>query len=79
MSVNDLTWHNMSITHRADDFDVDFIAVALLVVGDKAKISFGDQQQTRMLRQLLCQRLSPDLVDGGSVVTAASPSLRSLA
>lgn len=74
----DLTWHDMTVVHRAEDCPVDFLAFGIAVAGSRARIDLGSWPHTRALSKSLCRRISPDLRDRGSVVTEATPPLASL-
>ena len=78
LDPGDLTWHNMTVVHKAEDCPVDFLAFGIAVVGSRAKIDLGDWPQLRGMRIRLCRRISPDLRHRGSVVTDATPALASL-
>ena len=78
LDPGDLTWHNMTVVHRAEDCPIDFLAFAFVVAGAQARIDLGDWPQLRGTRGLLCRRISPDLRHRGSVVTDATPPLTSL-
>jgi hypothetical protein len=78
LDPGDLTWHNMTVVHRAEDCPVDFLAFGIAVAGSSARINLGDWPLLRGMRGQLCRRISPDLRHRGSVVTAATPPLASL-
>lgn len=78
LDPGDLTWHNMTVVHRAEDCPVDFLAFGVAVAGSRARIDLGDWPQLRGMRGQLCRRISPDLRHRGSVVTDATPPLASL-
>ena len=79
LDPGDLTWHNMTVVHKAEDCPVDFLAFGIAVAGAQARIDLGDWPALRGLRGQLCHRISPDLRHRGSVVTPATPALASLA
>jgi hypothetical protein len=78
LDPGDLTWHNMTVVHKAEDCPVDFLALGIAVAGAGARIDMGDWPHLRGMRSLLCHRISPDLRHRGTVVTAATPPLASL-
>ena len=78
LDPGDLTWHNMTVVHRAEDCPVDFLAFGIAMAGSQARIDLGDWPQLRGMRGQLCRRISPDLRHRGSVVTDATPPLVSL-
>ena len=78
LDPGDLTWHNMTVVHRAEDCPVDFLAFGIAVAGASARIDLGDWPPLRGMRGQLCRRISPDLRHRGSVVTDATPPLASL-
>lgn len=78
LDPGDLTWHNMTVVHRAEDCPVDFLAFGVAVAGSKARIDLGDWPQLRGMRASLCKRISPDLRHRGSIITDATPPLASL-
>lgn len=79
LDPGDLTWHNMTVIHKAEDCPVDFLAFGIAVAGAQSRIDLGDWPQLRGMRGQLCRRISPDLRHRGSVVTEATPALASLA
>ncbi|MFM7596974.1 MAG: phytanoyl-CoA dioxygenase family protein [Actinomycetota bacterium] len=78
LNPGDLTWHNMTVVHKAEDCPVDFLAFGIAIAGDQARIDLGDWPQLRGMRGQLCSRLSPNLRHRGSVVTEQTPALASL-
>ena len=78
LDPGDLTWHNMTVVHKAEDCPVDFLAFGIAVAGSQARINLGDWPQLRGMRGQLCRRISPDLRHRGSIVTPATPALASL-
>lgn len=78
LDPGDLTWHNMTVVHRAEDCPVDFLAFGIAVAGASARIDLGDWPQLRGMRGQLCRRISPDLRHRGTIVTEATPPLASL-
>lgn len=78
LDPGDLTWHNMTVVHKAEDCPVDFLAFGIAVAGAASRIDLGDWPQLRGMRGQLCRRISPDLRHRGSVVTDATPPLASL-
>lgn len=78
LDPGDLTWHNMTVVHRAEDCPVDFLAFGIAVAGSRARIDLGDWPPLRGMRGQLCRRISPDLRHRGSIVTDETPPLASL-
>jgi hypothetical protein len=76
--AGDLTWHDLSVLHWAEDPTADFVALGLGVYPDGARIDLGTDPNIAVVRGEIVRRVCPGLTTGDVAVGEHMPLLADL-